>query len=302
VDEPELEFIVKAGGRHGGSDPARKQVLIVEDQFLASEFLKIWVEAFGFEVCGVATNADDAIALAVLHKPYYVLMDVRLEGDRDGIAAAMAIRERIKTRIIYCTGSNEPSTMKRINEAHPFETLIKPIDPEALGAALTRELLGEDGVITKPDLHCLVYVSRMAPVMSQNLQQMVRSILTVAQHRNAVQGVTGLLIFNQNFFAQVLEGDLATIEKSFGRISLDPRHTMPSVLLKTAIEDRSFGAWTMCARQLSKLDNDVLDRFERQGAFPPLPQSGARLLDQLRAIGRVHQAAFDRQNQDALYL
>jgi CheY-like chemotaxis protein len=75
----------------------------------------------------------------MLHKPDYVLMDVRLDGGRDGIAAAMAIRERIKTRLIFCTGSSEPSTMKRINETYPFEILIKPIDPEALGAALTRE-------------------------------------------------------------------------------------------------------------------------------------------------------------------
>jgi CheY-like chemotaxis protein len=121
------------------SAQARKQVLIVEDQFLASEFLKIWAEAYGFEVCGVVTNAADAIDLAELHKPDYVLMDVRLEGDDDGVAAAMAIAERIETRIIYCTGSNEPPNIKRINEDHPFELLIKPIDPNALGAALMRE-------------------------------------------------------------------------------------------------------------------------------------------------------------------
>jgi DNA-binding NarL/FixJ family response regulator len=119
--------------------PAKQQVLIVEDQFLASEFLKIWAEAYGFEVCGVATNAADAIDLAMLHKPDYVLMDVRLEGDEDGVAAAMAISERISTRVIYCTGSNEPASIKRINEDHPFDILIKPIDPNALGSALTRE-------------------------------------------------------------------------------------------------------------------------------------------------------------------
>lgn len=154
----------------------------------------------------------------------------------------------------------------------------------------------------KPNLHCLVYVSRMVPVPSQSLQQTVRSILTVAQHRNAANDVTGLLIFNQSFFAQVLEGDLAVIENTFSRISRDPRHRWPSILLKTAAAERSFGAWTMCARQLSKLDNDILDRFDQQGAFPPLPASGARLLEQLRGIGRVHQAAFDLQTKDVQYL
>ena len=84
----------------GQSELPRQKVLIVEDQLLASEFLKIWAEAYGFEVCGVATNAADAVELALLHKPGYVLMDVRLEGDDDGVAAAIAIAEQIPTRII----------------------------------------------------------------------------------------------------------------------------------------------------------------------------------------------------------
>lgn len=127
---------------------------------------------------------------------------------------------------------------------------------------------------SKLNLHCLVYVCRIVQVPRQSLQQTVRSILTVAQHRNAANDVTGVLIFNQNLFAQVLEGDLAAVENTFGRISRDPRHTLPSVVLRTATAERSFGAWTMCARQLSKLDNDILDRFEQQAAFPPLPASG----------------------------
>lgn len=151
----------------------------------------------------------------------------------------------------------------------------------------------------KPNLHCLVYTSRIVPVSRQTLQQTVRSILTVAQHRNAANDVTGLLIFNQTLFAQVLEGDLAAIESTFGRISRDARHTLPSVLLKTATAERRFGAWTMCARQLSRLDNDILDRIEQQGAFPA---SGVRLLELMRGIGRVHQAAFDRQTKDVEYL
>lgn len=119
--------------------PAKGTVLIVEDQFLASEFLRIWSEAYGFEVCGVATNADAAVRLAKNLKPTHVLMDVRLDGPRDGVDAAMEIHAALDTRIIYCTGSSEPSTLKRIGEDHPFEVLFKPIDPELLGEALLRQ-------------------------------------------------------------------------------------------------------------------------------------------------------------------
>jgi DNA-binding NarL/FixJ family response regulator len=112
------------------------KVLIVEDQFLASECLKIWVETFGFEVCGVAKSADKAIELAVEHQPNFILMDVRLEGEKDGVDAALAIHDLVDARVIFCTGSNEPSTLKRIKDDHAFAVLIKPIDSAQLREAL----------------------------------------------------------------------------------------------------------------------------------------------------------------------
>ena len=113
-------------------------VLIVEDQFLAAEFLKIWAVAYGFEICGVAKSADRAVELASQHRPDIVLMDMRLEGERDGVDAALEISQTQRPRIIYCTGSSEPSAMKRIAEDHPFEILIKPINHEDLGEAMLR--------------------------------------------------------------------------------------------------------------------------------------------------------------------
>lgn len=115
------------------------KVLIVEDQFLASEFLRIWVDAYGFEVCGVAKTATRAVELALEHRPQIILMDVRLEGNGDGVSAALEIGRAYMPRIIYCTGSSEPSTIRRIAEDHPFEILIKPINHVDLGEALMRQ-------------------------------------------------------------------------------------------------------------------------------------------------------------------
>ena len=51
------------------------KVLIVEDMFLNSEFLRIWVEALGHEVCGVAVSVDTACTLANVHRPRRALGD-----------------------------------------------------------------------------------------------------------------------------------------------------------------------------------------------------------------------------------
>ena len=114
------------------------KVLIVEDQYLASEFLRIWTEAYGFEVCGIATTADRAVELAKEFKPTHVLMDVRLDGDKDGVDAAMEIQAATDACIIYCTGSSESSTVAKIHSDHPFEILFKPIDAQLLGEALLK--------------------------------------------------------------------------------------------------------------------------------------------------------------------
>ena len=115
---------------------SRGRVLIVDDQYLIREFLKVWVEAHNFEVCGSAKTAQGAIEQALLQRPDIILMDFRLEGDRDGVDAALKIVQSIKTRIIYVTGSSEESTIARINQDHPFAILIKPIDPAELGRVM----------------------------------------------------------------------------------------------------------------------------------------------------------------------
>ena len=68
-----------------GSAVSKGRVLIVDDQFLIVEFLRIWSEAHGFEICGTASTAAGAVQAALEHKPDCILMDVRLEGDKDGI-------------------------------------------------------------------------------------------------------------------------------------------------------------------------------------------------------------------------
>lgn len=107
--------------------PDGRGILIVDDDFLIVEHLKDLVEDLGWRVCGSAATADDAVALALEHRPRAVLMDVRLRGKRDGIDAALQIYEHAPTTVIFITGSSEPDTIARINSDHPAGILIKPI-------------------------------------------------------------------------------------------------------------------------------------------------------------------------------
>lgn len=115
-----------------------RSVVIVEDDFLIAEYLQGVCNQLGVPVLGREGRADAAIAVIRRERPTHVLMDVRLPGRRDGVDIALALyREFPDMRFVFITGSNEPETIDRINDDHPYRILIKPIDPEDLREALS---------------------------------------------------------------------------------------------------------------------------------------------------------------------
>ncbi len=94
-------------------------------------------------------------------------------------------------------------------------------------------------------VHRLVYYSqnRLKGSAVENAQHIDR-ILASSRRNNALVEVTGALMFNASFFAQVLEGPQQAVEATFERIQQDPRHGDVS-LLSFAPNPRAFGAWSM---------------------------------------------------------
>ncbi len=121
-----------------------KRAVVVEDEALIADVLVMMLEDMEMEVCGVAATADEAIALAQAHSPDVVLMDVRLQGPKDGVEAAIAIEQTVGSRVIFVTGSREPETLARIQEDHPAAVLFKPFRIDQLKATVT-QAISDDG-------------------------------------------------------------------------------------------------------------------------------------------------------------
>ena len=107
-------------------------VLVVEDEFLIAELFVDQLEAMGRTVCGVADTAEQAIAMAIEHRPSLVLMDVRLKGAEDGVHASIAIHAAVGSKVIFITGSREPANVKRIEQDHAAAVLFKPLSGREL--------------------------------------------------------------------------------------------------------------------------------------------------------------------------
>ena len=118
----------------------QRQVLVVDDEFLIVLGLVDQVEEMGLTVCGSASTADEAVALAQLHRPMVVLMDMRLHGTKDGVDAALVIHEEVGSKVIFITGSQEPDSLARIRTDHPCAILLKPVSSNHLRVAITAAL------------------------------------------------------------------------------------------------------------------------------------------------------------------
>src|SRR5947208_304379 len=78
-------------------------------------------------------------------------------------------------------------------------------------------------------------------LQSSDLEQIHRS----ARELNALDGITGLLVFNGTHFLQIVEGAHDAIDELLQRLRRDPRHSGLEVRDERTIQQRSFPGWSM---------------------------------------------------------
>ena len=70
-------------------------------------------------------------------------------------------------------------------------------------------------------------------------------LLAKARANNEACDISGLLVYFQGRFLQVLEGAKDKVELLYQSINRDRRHTKCRLLLRSEIEEREFGEWSM---------------------------------------------------------
>ena len=128
-------------GAHGhgeGAVPRATRILIVEDEVFVAMDAEAILRSAGYEVVGTAASADDAVAKAGRLAPDLVLMDIRLNGRRDGIDAAVEIMQKFKLPVIFVTANVDPVTDARALQAKPLAVVSKPFTTASLLAAVAK--------------------------------------------------------------------------------------------------------------------------------------------------------------------
>lgn len=140
----------------------------------------------------------------------------------------------------------------------------------------------------------MIYVSesRLLPT-SGSLWSQVNEILSVSQKTNERVGVTGALLFNEDWFVQVVEGRLTPVWELFDRLRRDERHRNLRLVEIKGVHSRLFENWWMGCSQLTEKNADVYKPYLIEGRFLPVYLSGEMLLSLVTDLGRrgFHNAA-----------
>lgn len=113
-----------------------KKAIIVEDNLILSIMYENYLRKMVFKTAGDVREGKKAVALIKKYVPDIILMDIMLQGEMDGIEAAVKIREFSQVPIVFITGNSDYAHVERAREIVNSEFLKKPITEERLKKAV----------------------------------------------------------------------------------------------------------------------------------------------------------------------
>lgn len=108
-----------------------KKVLIVEDEFIVANDLRLILIRAGYDVTGIAASVDEANELLQKHKPDLVILDIRLEGKLSGIDFARKLRAE-NIAFIYLSAYANQQILEEARTTEPYGFLVKPFREQDL--------------------------------------------------------------------------------------------------------------------------------------------------------------------------
>jgi uncharacterized membrane protein (DUF373 family) len=125
------------------------------------------------------------------------------------------------------------------------------------------------------------YLSSATRAMSQDD---LEDILKTARETNARLGITGMLLYGNKTFIQILEGEEDVVHELIKTIKRDPRHRNFQVVKKKPIEQHEYADWSMGFKRVSGEDFEAvkgLEQFEEKDFNATFLEGHASIVDSL---------------------
>lgn len=113
-----------------------KKAIIVEDNLIMSILYENYLQKMVFHTVGEIKDGKSAVELVRKYEPDVVIMDIKLQGNMDGITASEKIREFSDVPIIFITGNSDAESKERASKIDNSNFLVKPITEDKLKEAV----------------------------------------------------------------------------------------------------------------------------------------------------------------------
>lgn len=111
-------------------------VLIVEDEWMVAWDLERSLKEMGYQVVGTVDSSHEALRVAAEKRPDVALMDIRINGDADGITTAAALAEKFDVPVVYLTAYTDDATLSRAARSRAYGYVVKPFTSREVKSAI----------------------------------------------------------------------------------------------------------------------------------------------------------------------
>lgn len=103
----------------------KEKILIVEDQFVEADYLRLMLTQAGYNVTGIARSVVQALEMMQKEKPDFVLLDIFLKGKQTGIDLAKQLAA-VNIPFVYLSANSNEDILNEAKTTEPYGFLVKP--------------------------------------------------------------------------------------------------------------------------------------------------------------------------------
>jgi DNA-binding NtrC family response regulator len=149
-----------------------EKILIVEDEFIVANDLRMMLERSGYKVCGIAPSVAKALELIESKKPNWILLDIFLQGDKTGIDLAGQLTE-MGIPFIYISANTNQGILEAAKATLPYGFLVKPFREKDLMVMLD--------IAQYRHAQNLIYNQHEAPSFQKDIEHIVDKEEAIAE-------------------------------------------------------------------------------------------------------------------------
>ena len=133
----------------------------------------------------------------------------------------------------------------------------------------------------------LIYFSEnlVDPTRGSVLSQL-SEILSASNRNNKAFDITGALIFDEQWFLQVLEGEREKVWRTLNRIENDERHSNVVIIEAGIVPSRLFGNWWMGLAKRDKVTEHIFAPFLKNGRLDPRDMAAEAVLELMTRLSK----------------